>query len=150
MTSNTVCPLCREAGGEIVYRHDRYRVVLVDDANYPGFCRVIWNDHTQEMTDLETSDRERLMAVVWQIETALRDVMQPDKINLASFGNMVPHLHWHVIARYADDMHFPNPVWGAAERTSPSVHTTARAALLPELRKVIVQQLQSSQTDTHA
>ena len=44
-------------------------------------------------------------------EQALRELMQPAKINLASFGNMVPHLHWHVIARFADDRHFPGSIW---------------------------------------
>ena len=42
--------------------------------------------------------------------------LQPAKVNLAALGNMVPHLHWHVIPRFADDSHFPQPVWGARQR----------------------------------
>jgi diadenosine tetraphosphate (Ap4A) HIT family hydrolase len=45
--------------------------------------------------------------------------MAPDKINLASLGNVVPHLHWHVIPRFADDPHFPNPVWGVRQGSTP-------------------------------
>ena len=52
------------------------------------------------------------MRVVFAAEAALLEVMAPDKVNLASLGNVVPHLHWHVIPRFADDPHFPNPVWG--------------------------------------
>ncbi len=46
----------------------------------------------------------------------MRELLEPEKINLASFGNMVPHLHWHVIPRFADDPHFPNSVFGARQR----------------------------------
>jgi diadenosine tetraphosphate (Ap4A) HIT family hydrolase len=66
-------------------------------------------------------------------------VMQPHKVNIASLGNVVPHLHWHVIPRYADDMHFPAPIWGQAKRT-PSEETLAtRKALLPALREELKQ-----------
>ncbi len=50
------------------------------------------------------------------IEQALRATLAPTKINLASFGNMVAHLHWHVIARFDWDSHFPQPVWGTVQR----------------------------------
>ena len=56
------------------------------------------------------------MHVVFAAEGALRELMQPVKINLASLGNKVAHLHWHVIARFADDKHFPGSVWGEAHR----------------------------------
>jgi len=81
--------------------------------------RVILNAHAKEMTDLPAADQQALMQVVLTAEAALREVMAPDKINLASLGNVVPHLHWHVIPRFADDPHFPNPVWGERKRTTP-------------------------------
>lgn len=134
-----VCELCCEDGGEILFRNDKLRVVLVDDGNYPGFCRVIWNAHVAEMTDLLPADHSLMMRTVCQVETALREVMTPLKINLASLGNMVPHLHWHLIPRYADDAHFPNPVWAPAVRqTAPDV-LAARQALLPALRAAVKQ-----------
>ena len=137
MTSLPPCELCEHDGGEVVVRSERYRVVLVDDANYPGFCRVIWNLHVKEITDLTRLDRTLLMNAVWQVEQAVREVMQPDKINLACLGNMVPHLHWHVIPRYRNDAHFPNPVWAEAQRASDPSALSARAALLPALRVAI-------------
>lgn len=114
------CELCDSNGGEVLWRDDFCRVVLVEDADYPGFCRVILNHHVKEMTDLEEDKRWRLMSVVFAVEQAIREVVQPDKINLASLGNMTPHMHWHVIPRFEDDRHFPNPVWGAARRHAPS------------------------------
>jgi diadenosine tetraphosphate (Ap4A) HIT family hydrolase len=56
------------------------------------------------------------MRVVYAVETVVRQLFSPDKINLASFGNVVPHLHWHIIPRWGDDRHFPEPVWGAVRR----------------------------------
>ncbi len=110
------CELCANPGGQRLYADTFLRVVAIDDPHYPGFCRVILNEHVAEMTDLEPADLQRLMNAVWLVEKAVRRFCQPDKVNLASFGNMVPHLHWHVIPRWRDDRHFPNPVWGEVQR----------------------------------
>jgi diadenosine tetraphosphate (Ap4A) HIT family hydrolase len=135
------CELCRGDGGEVLFRTGDYRVVLVDDAAYPGFCRVIWHEHVREMTALPADRRNALMDAVWCVEAALREVMRPEKINLASFGNMTPHMHWHVIPRFADDVHFPNPIWGEAQRPVPVAATAARLRLLPQLREILVRHL---------
>jgi len=120
------CPLCDKPGGEVLWQDDFCRIVLVTDTpDYPGFCRVILNQHVKEMTDLAPSDRNRLMDAVWRTEQAVRVVMKPDKINLASFGNVVPHLHWHVVPRFLDDKHFPNPIWGKAMRQSRAQSATS-------------------------
>jgi len=117
--SQTDCPLCQNDGGVLLWRDAFCRVIRADEPDYPGFLRVILNAHVKEMTDLSVADQQALMRVVWAAETALREVLAPDKINLASLGNVVPHLHWHVIARFEDDPHFPNPVWGARLRDTP-------------------------------
>ncbi len=137
------CELCNTPGGEVIYQGTQFRVVLVEDAQYPGFCRVIWRDHVVEVTDLNELDRMLMMDVLWQVETVVRDVMQPKKINLASLGNVVPHLHWHVIPRYADDAHFPSPVWAVAQRVTPEDVLDARRALLPALRDAMALRLAS-------
>lgn len=113
-----MCDLCDSAGGEVLWQDDLCRVVLVGDADYPGFCRVILKRHVAEMTDLAVAERERLMHVVFATEAAVREILQPDKVNLASLGNVVPHLHWHVIPRFRNDRHFPNPIWGQAQRAA--------------------------------
>jgi diadenosine tetraphosphate (Ap4A) HIT family hydrolase len=136
------CELC-ELKAPTLYRDDKLSVIAVDDPNYPGFCRVIWNEHVREMSDLPAADRMRLNDVVWHVETAVREVMAPDKINVASLGNVVPHLHWHVIPRYVDDVHFPNPVWAAAVREPDQKALEARRAKLPRLATVIAERLNS-------
>ena len=132
MTHVSGCELC-DLAVQPIYRDDKLSVILVDDVNYPGFCRVIWNDHVKEMSDLSPPDRMLVNDAVWHVELALREVMAPGKVNVASLGNMTPHLHWHVIPRYADDAHFPNPVWTASVRTTDEPMLAARRALLPKL-----------------
>jgi diadenosine tetraphosphate (Ap4A) HIT family hydrolase len=103
-------------------------VVAVDEPGYPGFCRVILNRHAREMTDLEQAERDRLMAVVFAVEAHVRHVLQPDKMNLASLGNMTPHVHWHVIPRFRDDRHFPASVWAAPRHDAPAPAERAQRA----------------------
>jgi diadenosine tetraphosphate (Ap4A) HIT family hydrolase len=128
------CELCDSAGGDMLWQDELCRVVLVEDRDYPGFCRVILNRHVSEMTELDVATRQRLMAVVFAAEQALRELMQPAKINLASLGNRVAHLHWHVIARFADDKHFPDSVWSEARRPGAPRRVDA-AALKRSLHK---------------
>lgn len=128
------CPLCTLPAGELLYQDDQLWVVLVDEAGYPGFCRVIWQQHVREMSDLSAADAAHLFGWVMRTEQAVRAVMQPDKINLASLGNVVPHLHWHVIPRFVDDAHFPSPIWAGAQRAGadhaqPDLAARLRTAL---------------------
>ena len=104
---DSTCVLCSGDGGLKVYDDGRCRVVIADEP-FAGFCRVIWNAHVREMTDLAPADREQLMRIVFRVEAALRALLEPHKINLASLGNLVPHLHWHVVPRFTDDSHFIN------------------------------------------
>ena len=106
------CELCTQDGGRVIARTARLRVVQVDDPAFPGFFRVIWQSHVSEFSDLSQADRAHCMDVVALVERAMRLHLAPTKINLASLGNVVPHLHWHLIARYDDDSHFPRPIWG--------------------------------------
>ena len=100
----------------MLWRDEFCRIVLVDDPDYPGFCRVVLERHVKEMTDLARGERTRLMEAVFAPEAALRELVSPRKINLASLGNAVPHLHWHIVPRHADDRHFPKPVWAEPVR----------------------------------
>lgn len=110
------CTLCQPCQHETLWQDDFCRVVCIDDPDYPAYCRVELIAHIKEMTDLAPLDRARMMKVVFAVETAMREVLNPDKINLASLGNMTPHIHWHIIPRYQDDKHFPNSYWGEATR----------------------------------
>ena len=118
------CELCASPGGDVLWRDEFCRIVLIDDPDYPGFCRVVLERHVKEMTDLAPTERTRLMNAVFATEAALRELLSPHKVNLASLGNAVPHLHWHVVPRHGDDRHFPKPIWAEPSRA----HGARRAA----------------------
>lgn len=132
----TACPLCEASNEMVAWQDDLCRVILVDEAGYPGFCRVIVHEHVAEMTDLAEPQRQQLMSVVFKVEQVLREVLSPDKINLASLGNYVPHLHWHVIPRFKDDPHFPDAIWASAKR-APHEKQLAQQSLLAALLKAL-------------
>lgn len=136
------CELCEQDGGIVVVRTDLLRVIRVDDTAYPAFYRVIWNEHVAEWTDLIPAHRSLLMQTVAKVETVLRRLVKPTKINLASLGNVVPHLHWHVIARFDWDAHFPQPIWGAVQRTVEPAPLQRLPVSLAALDAAIVAELQ--------
>ena len=135
------CVLCEEGpkleASQLIWRGDDCRVVLVDDPDLPGFCRVIWNRHVSEMTDLSYGEREHLMSVVFAVEEAVRHIMHPDKINIAALGNLVPHIHWHVIPRFKDDAFFPGSAWSQRIQELPADTFKAREQLSAALPAAI-------------
>ena len=144
----TNCALCKDElkpeEGQLIWRGDDCRIILVNDPDLPGFCRVIWNRHLAEMTELTYGERDHLMTLVFAVEEAVRHVMHPDKINIAALGNMVPHIHWHVIPRFKDDAFFPGSVWsGRLRETSEAViaERRRRATELPQAIREEISQL---------
>lgn len=137
-TDSPLCELCAQPGGTVLWHDAECRIVRVGDLDYPGFCRVIWKAHVREMSDLEPASQLRLLRVVIAVESTVRELFAPDKINLASFGNMVPHLHWHVIPRWRDDRHFPEPIWGRVQReASPARPAVADETLAAALHQAL-------------
>ncbi|MCZ2103443.1 MAG: HIT family protein [Comamonadaceae bacterium] len=125
------CALCRGDGGALVWRGERLRVIHAHEPHFPAFYRVVWNAHAAEFTDLAPHERAHCMQAVALVEQVLREQLTPAKINLAALGNVVPHLHWHVIARFDWDSHFPAPVWDAPRRAQDTARIAALAARQP-------------------
>ena len=145
----TECALCLTTGGHLLWENDQLRIIDALDPLYPGFTRVIWKAHVAEMTDLTPADQLNLMQVVLKVESVQRAILLPDKINLAAFGNMVPHLHWHIIPRWRDDAHFPQPVWAnlpESNEITNALHEKRRSAiiqLIPDYHAELMRQMQS-------
>jgi diadenosine tetraphosphate (Ap4A) HIT family hydrolase len=136
------CPLCHEDGGVLIHRDALLRVVRVTDTPaHPVFYRLILQAHLAEFSEMVKAERLLLMERVVLIEQLVLAHAQPTKINLASLGNMVPHLHWHLIARFSDDAQFPAPIWAPALRQTPAEPMQARVALLPALDAALRQAL---------
>jgi diadenosine tetraphosphate (Ap4A) HIT family hydrolase len=134
MNTGGSCPLCPE-DPTAIWQNDELRVIDARHPDYPGYTRVIWNAHVTEMTDLDVPERQRLMRAVWIVEHTLRATLAPAKINLAEFGNQVPHLHWHIIPRWRDDPGFPEAIWAptAGDPARLWAWTATKAELLARI-----------------
>jgi diadenosine tetraphosphate (Ap4A) HIT family hydrolase len=141
MTRVAGCPLCETPGGRLVFEGAKLRVIHAQEEGFPAFYRVVWQDHAAEFSDLDAADRVLCMEAVVRVEQCLRDALAPAKLNIAALGNMVAHLHWHVIARFDWDSHFPGSVWAAVQRTAPAERVAAVQALLPQAEADMVRRL---------
>lgn len=106
-------------------------LLLVNDANYPWFILLPNRENITEIHQLSASDQQQLLSESMFFCHCLEDIYQPDKLNIAALGNVVPQLHIHHIARFTTDACWPAPVWGA----------TAAVPLSAEKTKTIVNQL---------
>ena len=90
-------------------------LLLLDDTNYPWFILVPMREQVTEIHQLTENDQQQLLKESMNFSRCLEDVFQPDKLNIAALGNVVPQLHIHHIARYKNDACWPAPVWGAVK-----------------------------------
>lgn len=135
------CPLCVGVGGVLVFQGHKYRVIRAEESDFPAFYRVVWKAHVAEFSDLDRADRHLCMEVINVVERVLRTQLEPTKINLATLGNVVPHVHWHVIARFDWDSHFPGPVWALPKRPADQVCLEGLNAKLPAAEQAMVAEL---------
>lgn len=88
-------------------------LLLLNDANYPWFILLPNRESIHEIHQLSKEDQQQLMSESMFFSRCLAQTLQPDKINIAALGNVVPQLHIHHIARFTTDACWPAPVWGA-------------------------------------
>ena len=135
------CPLCETDGGLLVVRLPTCRVIRAEEPDFPAFYRVIAESHVTEWTDLSEYEQVLMMRVVNTVERTLREQLHATKINIASLGNVVPHLHWHVIARFDWDSHFPGSVWAAPQRATDAGQLTQLALQCEQVNRLLAAKL---------
>lgn len=135
------CPLCDEPGGRLVFQAPKWRLIQAQEAGFPAFYRVVWQEHVREFSQLPRADRIACMDAVAAVEEAMLRHLQPLKVNVATLGNLVPHLHWHVIARFDWDSHFPGPVWAQPQRQVDAARVDDIARRLPALEQDLLSTL---------
>ena len=108
------CSLCNSKNENIIYKNELFRVILVDDI--PAFTRIILNRHIAEFSDLSLNESLEISKAIYKIEKAMLKHIKPDKVNIASLGNYVPHLHIHIIPRYKNDSWYPDSIWSENKR----------------------------------
>ena len=137
------CLLCETPGGLLVFKNEQFRVIQAVEADFPAFYRVVWNTHVAEFSDLSVEERNVCLNAVVAVEEVLREQLNPTKINLAALGNVVPHLHWHVIARFDWDSHFPGSVWATPQRVVDSQKLTQLARQCEQINRLLAEKLYS-------
>ena len=127
------CPLCAQAGGLPVWTSAWMRLIRADEPLHPATWRLVWNEHVAEFSELPKLRRLACMDALVLVERELREALRPRKINLAALGNLVPHLHWHLIARWDWDAHWPQPVWAPARREPDAARLATLRESLPAI-----------------
>ena len=89
--------------------------IEVEESEIP-WLKVFTQKKRKEFTECTLQEREALFTAIACIETEMLSYYNPTKINIASFGNYVPLVHWHVMARFEEDSFFPEPMWGKKQR----------------------------------
>lgn len=110
----TECPMCRrwkeEQDLRIIELPHSY-VTLNRDQFFPGYTLLFTKDHVTELFHLDGTVRSSLMEEVSAVAEVLYGIYQPAKINYELLGNMVPHIHWHIVPRFSSDPLWPRPIW---------------------------------------
>jgi len=76
------------------------------------WLKIFTKEPYKELGDVPKELRYRLWEVYDIVEEEMKAYYKPTKINMASFANMLPRVHIHVMARFKEDSYFPNPMWG--------------------------------------
>ena len=108
------CQMCRRWNDDsdlrIIELPHSY-VILNRDQYFPGYTLLFTKHHATELFHLDREVRSALMEEVSLVAQALFTVFTPDKINYELLGNMVPHIHWHIVPRFSSELLWPRPVW---------------------------------------
>ena len=98
----------------IIYQNDLIRVEI-EESEIP-WLKVFTKKAYREFSQTPTEVKLEIFRVLDIVEKEMLNFYKPTKINIASFGNYVPHVHWHIMARFEEDSYFPEPMWGEKQR----------------------------------
>ncbi len=97
-----------------IYQNQHIRIEL-EESEIP-WLKIFAQQSCKEMSDCNAETKQQIWSLLDLIETEMLDYFQPEKINIASFANYVPQVHWHIMARFKEDSYFPEPMWGKKQR----------------------------------
>ncbi len=89
--------------------------IETEESEIPRF-KIFTREPYKEFSQTPANVKEKIWQLLDTIEKEMLSFYTPDKINIASFGNYVPHVHFHIMARFKNDSFFPEPMWGKKQR----------------------------------
>jgi len=100
----------------LVYEDDF--IYIESEKSEIPWLKIFTKDIYKELSDMPKELRFKLYKVYDIVELEMKNYYKPTKMNLASFGNILPRVHLHVMARFENDSYFPNPMWGEKLRNA--------------------------------
>ena len=97
-----------------IYENENVRIEI-EKSEIP-WLKVFTQEPFKEMSEVPGHIKLEIYDLLECIEKEMISYYNPKKINIASFGNYVPHVHWHIMARFEEDSFFPEPMWGTKQR----------------------------------
>ncbi len=110
--------------------------IEIHDSEIP-WLKIFTHAQHKEFSECTRKEKEMIWEVLDLIEKEMLAYFKPDKINIASFGNMLPRVHWHIMARFRDDSYFPEPMWGIRQREGARL-TAPMEPFLEALKKKLI------------
>ena len=89
--------------------------IKIHDSEIP-WLKVYSQASLKEFTECDATTKQQIWKLLDIIEVEMLSYFEPEKINIASFGNYKPQVHWHIMARYKEDSFYPEPMWGTKQR----------------------------------
>lgn len=109
----------------IIYQTDSVRIE-VEKSEIP-WLKIFTQLPYKEMSECDPETKQQIYSLLDLIEIEMLNYFKPTKINIASFANYLPQVHWHIMARFENDSYFPEPMWGEKQRNGkpeyPSLDT---------------------------
>jgi diadenosine tetraphosphate (Ap4A) HIT family hydrolase len=138
--TEAACVMCDKYGrsGDELHIADLElsRVFLHEDQFFPGYVLLVLGRHVTELYDLPAPERATLMEEVSRVAQALARVFRPVKMNYELLGNLVPHIHWHLVPRLATDPSLRSPIWTVEHLAAPLAPAAARERI-DTIRRVL-------------
>lgn len=97
-----------------IYQNEH--VYIEVEASEIPWLKIFTQEPHKEFSDCSEETRQEIFRLLTIIEKEMIAYFQPEKINIASFANYLPHVHWHIMARFKTDSYFPEPMWGEKQR----------------------------------
>jgi diadenosine tetraphosphate (Ap4A) HIT family hydrolase len=100
----------------IIFKNELIRIEI-EESEIP-WLKIFTQEELKEFSDCDIKTKAEILRALDIVEKEMINYFNPTKINIASFGNYVPHVHFHIMARFEEDSYFPEPMWGKKQRES--------------------------------
>jgi len=118
----------------MIYQNNQIRIEI-EDSEIP-WLKIFAQNECKEMTDCDAETKQQIWALLDLIETEMLAYFKPEKINIASFANYVPQVHWHVMARFTNDSFYPECMWGMKQREGTATFASIDGFIAQLLSKI--------------